>query len=99
MENSLISWTHHTANLWIGCMQIHEGCFNCYAEAQDNRWNGNHWGADKNRKIVISVWDKLKHYQKLAESANDVHRVFVGSMMDIFEKPYPVEDTKGKVIN
>lgn len=98
MENSLISWTHHTANIWIGCAHVHPGCDNCYAETLDNRWNGGHWGPKTNRKIVTSVWDNLKRFQKLAEQAGEIHRVFVGSMMDIFEKAYPLEDSKGNVL-
>lgn len=98
MENSLISWCDDTANLWIGCMKVHEGCDNCYAEAQDKRWKGGHWGAATNRKMVNSVWDNLKRWQKLAELAGTQRRVFVGSMMDIFEKPYPVEDSKGYLV-
>lgn len=98
MENSLISWTHHTANIWIGCTHVHPGCDNCYAETLDNRWNGGHWGPKTNRKIVMSVWDNLKRFQVLAKKANEIHRVFVGSMMDIFEKPYPLEDSKGNLL-
>lgn len=99
MENSLISWCHDTANLWIGCMKVHEGCDNCYAEALDNRWNGGHWGAAAPRKMVNSIWDNLKRFQKLAEQSGETRRVFVGSMMDIFEKPYPLEDSKGNPIS
>lgn len=99
MENSAISWCDHTANLWIGCMHVHPGCDNCYAEATDNRWKGNHWGARTNRKIVVSVWDNLIRFQKLAKESGEIHRVFVGSMMDIFEKPYPVENSKGILLD
>jgi len=99
MENSLISWTHHTANIWIGCAHVHPGCDNCYAETLDNRWNGGHWGPKTNRKIVTSVWDNLKRFQNLAEQSGETHRVFVGSMMDIFEKPYPLEDSKGNLLS
>lgn len=99
MENSLISWTHDTANLWIGCMKVHAGCDNCYAEAQDHRWGGNHWGANVSRKMVNKVWNDFKKFQKIAEQSGEIRRVFVGSMMDIFEKPYPVEDSKGNKID
>lgn len=99
MENTLISWCHDTANLWIGCMKVHEGCDNCYAEALDKRWKGGHWGASTNRKMVNSIWNNLKRFQKLAFDSGEVRRVFVGSMMDIFEKPYPVEDSKGNIIS
>jgi protein gp37 len=44
---------------------------------------------------IKSVWDDLARCQKLAAAAGEVHRVFVGSMMDIFEKPMPLVDGKG----
>jgi protein gp37 len=43
-ENSAISWTDHTFNPWIGCTKVSPGCANCYAEAYDKRWGGEHWG-------------------------------------------------------
>lgn len=98
MENSLISWTHDTGNIWIGCSRVHAGCDHCYAEALDNRWNGGHWGPKTNRKIVKSIWDNFKRWQVIAKTSNEIRRVFVGSMMDIFEKPYPLEDSKGNLL-
>lgn len=92
-ENSKIEWTKHTANLWWGCTKVHEGCDHCYAEALDNRYNNEtpHWGNDKPRKAVKSVWADISKYQKAAHAAGEIHRVFVGSMMDIFEKSMPLE--------
>ncbi len=40
-------------------------------------------------------WTRLAKYQKLAAQSNEMHRVFVGSMMDIFEKPMPLIDHIG----
>jgi len=86
-QNSKIEWTHHTANLWHGCTKVHEGCDNYYAETLSKRWGNDVWGNDKPRKEIKSVWKGLDKYQKLASQAGEMHRVFVGSMMDIFEKP------------
>lgn len=97
-QNSKIEWTNHTANLWHGCTKVHEGCDNCYAEALAKRWGNDIWGNDKPRKAIKSVWNDLDKYQKLAKEANEIHNVFVGSMMDIFEKPMPVVDSKGDKI-
>lgn len=91
-QNSKIEWTHHTANLWHGCTKVHEGCDNCYAEALAKRWGDDVWGNDKPRKEIKSVWNELLKMQKLAKQAGEMHRVFVGSMMDIFEKPMPIID-------
>ena len=94
-QNSKIEWTHHTANLWHGCTKVHEGCDNCYAETLAKRWGNDVWGNDKPRKEIKAFFTDLDKYQKLAKEANENHRVFVGSMMDIFEKPMPLIDSKG----
>jgi len=98
-QNSKIEWTHHTANLWHGCTKVHEGCDNCYAETLAKRWGNDIWGNDKPRKVIDSVFRELDKFQKLAKEANEIQRVFVGSMMDIFEKPMPVIDSKGVEIS
>lgn len=69
--DSKIEWTHHTANLWWGCTNVHEGCDNCYAEAWANRY-GVKWGNDAPRKEVKSVWGNLLGMQ--AKAATDGHR-------------------------
>lgn len=90
-QNSKIEWTHHTANLWWGCTEVHEGCDNCYARVLDNRWSSiSHWGNDTFRRPIKSVWKDLARYQRIAQEKGEMHRVFVGSMMDIFEKPMTV---------
>lgn len=89
-QNSKIEWCNHTANLWHGCTKVHEGCDNCYAETLSKRWGRDIWGNDVPRLGVKSVFSDLAKYQKLAKEANEIHRVFVGSMMDIFEKPMPI---------
>jgi len=97
-ENSKIEWCMHTANLWHGCTKVHAGCDHCYAETLSKRWKRDIWGNDKPRMIIKSVWDDLKKYQAAAAQAGEIHRVFVGSMMDIFEKPMPLIDSKGNEI-
>lgn len=94
-QNSKIEWTHHTLNLWHGCTKVHEGCDNCYAEALSHRWGNDVWGNDKPRKEVKSAWNELAKMQAAAKAAGEIHRVFVGSMMDIFEKPMSLIDGKG----
>jgi protein gp37 len=97
-QNSKIQWTHHTANLWWGCTKVHAGCDNCYAETLAKRWGENLWGNDNSRRAIKSVWNDLHKYQKKAKENNELNLVFVGSMMDIFEKPMPVVDSKGEFI-
>lgn len=80
---SLIEWTRHTLNLWWGCTEVHEGCFLCYACAWAKRCGFDIWGNDKPRRFIINAFTEIMKYQKLAEQAGEIHRVFVGSMMDI----------------
>lgn len=92
---SKIEWCHGTINLWHGCTKVHEGCDNCYAETQSKRWKNDLWGNDKPRKLIASAFPNLNTMQAVAAAAGEVHRVFVGSMKDIFEKPMPLIDSKG----
>lgn len=98
-QDSKIEWTKHTANLWHGCTKVHAGCDNCYAETLSHRWGNDVWGNDKPRKEVKSVWADLDKFEKMAAVAGEVHTVFVGSMMDIFEKPMPLIDSKGEKLD
>ena len=95
-QNSKIEWTDHTVNLWWGCTKVHTGCDNCYAESLSKRFGDNVWGNENPRKEIKSAFKDLAKYQKLAESKNTIHKVFVGSMMDIFEKPMPLVNAKGE---
>lgn len=97
-QNSKIEWTHHTANLWLGCTKVHTGCNNCYAERIVKNNGNDVWGIDKPRKAVKSVWPELDKMQIIAKNAGESHRVFVGSLMDIFEKAVPVVDWKNEKI-
>lgn len=96
--HSKIEWCHHTANLWHGCVKVNAGCDHCYAETLSKRWNRDIWGADRPRLKINSAWGDLDKQQKLAASLNEMQRVFVGSMMDIFEKDMPMIDSKGNTV-
>lgn len=98
-QNTLIEWTLRTANLWHGCTRVHAGCDNCYACALSMRWGRDIWGNDHPRRSVKSIWKDLANYQKWAEEKGEIHNVFVGSMMDIFEKPMPVVDLHGNPLD
>lgn len=98
MENSKIEWTHHTRNIWIGCDEVHDGCDNCYARIFDHRWKKNNWGKDVPRRIIKKPFTDFIKWNKAAESLNEQHRVFVGSMMDIAEKSMPTEDFAGNLL-
>lgn len=97
-RNSSIGWIHHSANLWWGCVKVSDGCSNCYAcEIAEFRQH-DVWGNDKPRRKIENVWKEITKYQKEAEKVGQIHRVLVGSMMDIFEKPKPLVDHRGNPI-
>jgi protein gp37 len=97
-QNTKIQWAHHTANLWWGCTEVHAGCDNCYAKKLAHRYGFSVWGKESPRKEIKSVWSDLLKFQNKAAKSNEKHRVFVGSMMDIFEKPMPLIDNSHKPI-
>lgn len=84
-KNSKIEWTDHTVNLWWGCSKVHTGCKNCYAERQSSRYGFNVWGENSPRKLIMSAFKDLDKYQRQAKDSGKMVKVFVGSMMDIFE--------------
>lgn len=90
--NSKIEWTKHTANLWWGCSEVHSGCDHCYARERSHRFDGDNplWGNQTPRRRILSFWKDLNKYQRKASKINEVHPVFIGSMMDIFEKSMPL---------
>lgn len=96
--NKGITWCDYTANIWWGCTKVHEGCDNCYAETLANRWGSNVWGNDNPRRLIKGFFQDLNSYQAAAKKAGEMHRVFVGSMMDIFEKPMPLINSKGEAL-
>lgn len=97
-KNSKIEWTNHTANLWWGCTERHLGCMRCYARIIALKYGYDIWGLNKPRRKIMSVWSELVAYQREAKAANEIHKVFVGSMMDIFEVPMPLIDNKSNPI-
>lgn len=85
-ENSNIEWTDHTVNLWWGCSKVHTGCKNCYADVfSTNRLGEDLWGINKKRKRIKSAWSDLTKYERKATKEGKKFKIFLGSMMDIFE--------------
>ena len=90
--NTGIAWCDVTTNLWWGCSKVHTGCKNCYAETLSKRFGDDIWGEKNPRKQIKSAFNDLDKYQKQAEKANVKVKVFVGSMMDIFEAPKNIQN-------
>lgn len=95
---STIEWCIHTLNLWWGCSEVHEGCVNCYARIWAERWGLKLWGKGSVRRMIMSSFKDVMTFQKEANRAGEIHRVFLGSMMDIFEKPKGIFNAKGKLL-
>lgn len=92
-ENTRIAWTDHTANIWLGCVKVSEGCKHCYAETlTTNRMGLKVWGLTAPRQPVKGIWSNLRSWQRAAASGahghlgvvdgKTPHLVFTGSLMD-----------------
>ena len=99
MENTKISWTNHTVNLWWGCSKVHTGCKNCYAESLAIRYGNDVWGENKNRKLIKSAFSILDKIQKRAKSKGIKETVFIRSMMDIFEDAKSILGLRERYVN
>lgn len=87
MGETTISWTNYTFNPWEGCEPISPACDNCYAARRDRRLHqGEHWTTPKRLfHDRESYWKQLDQWHAEARRAGHSKRVFVGSLMDIFE--------------
>lgn len=65
-ENSLIAWTDHTFNPWMGCTKVSDGCKNCYAETMmDERYRKVKWGPQGKRvRTSMAYWRKALQWNK-----------------------------------
>jgi len=91
-ENTKIAWTDNTFNPWWGCTKVSSGCDNCYAEALDKRFGGNHWGKKTNpRSMSKQNWNKPIKWNKKSAPENPT-KVFCGSMCDWADKNSPPGD-------
>ena len=104
-KDSKIEWTDHTINLWWGCAKVHAGCKNCYAEFQSDKMKrglqggGNLWGENAPRRLIKSAFKDLGKYQEEASKSGKRAKIFVGSMMDIFEDSKPVTTIKKEIVS
>lgn len=85
-ENSAIEWTEHTFNIAWGCDKVSPACKHCYAESLAKRYGFDVWGKDKPRRVLSDAyWREPLKWNKAAEKAGKVARVFCSSMADVFE--------------
>lgn len=83
MKDTIIAWTDHTFNPWMGCTKVSEGCRNCYAATlTKNRMGLDLWGKSKKRLTTKSPWQNVRTWQKKAKVDGVKRMVFTGSLMD-----------------
>jgi protein gp37 len=95
-ENSLIAWTEHTYNPWIGCTKVGNGCIGCYAEAYDTRFlkhgQDSHWGPGApRRRTSLQTRNQPIRWNRLAEAHRIPAKVFAHSLSDVFDNEVPQE--------
>ena len=86
---TLIAWTDHTFNPWMGCTKVSDGCKNCYAATMTkNRMGLALWGDSAPRQVTKSPWQHVRQWERSAAAGgpgilgNGSHLVFTGSLMD-----------------
>lgn len=80
---TIIAWTDHTFNAWMGCEKVSEGCRNCYAATlTKNRMGLSLWGRNAPRQITKTPWDNVRKWNAQAKADGVVRKVFCGSLMD-----------------
>jgi protein gp37 len=89
-DSTLIAWTDHTFNPWMGCHKVSQGCTHCYAETlvKNRMGKSGVWGADGIRQRTKGPWKNVPKWNRQAAADVTPHRVFCASLADVFED-YP----------
>ena len=100
-KNSKIEWCDHTFNPWHGCTKVSPGCKNCYAEALTNRFAGKgFWGPEGERRFFGDKhWNEPLKWNRKAEKLGVRHKVFCGSMCDVFEDREDLIEPRTRLFN
>lgn len=106
-DTTIIAWTDHTFNAWMGCTKVSAGCKNCYAETlTKNRMGLNVWGPGATRQITKSPWDNARKWEREAASGatgilgpGQPHLVFTGSLMDWAEDRPDLEEPRQRMFD
>ncbi len=92
--NTSIEWTDATWNPWLGCVEYHEGCKNCYARELVERFGKAKWGREGPRALTSpATWAIPKKLQRQAEKTGKTVLCFTASLSDFFE------NYSGKFVN
>ena len=90
-EKTGIVWCDHTFNCWIGCQKVSDGCKNCYAARDNERYHWvEKWGEDYHRTSAAN-WEKPIQWAKQAVKEGVIRRAFCASLADVFDMNVPYE--------
>lgn len=85
-DKSIIAWTTHTANFWMGCAKVSGGCAHCYAETlTTNRMGLSVWGPSAPRQPVKGIWENVEKWNRQAQASGERTKTFCMSLGDFFE--------------
>lgn len=101
-EKTIIAWTDHTFNPWMGCHKISDGCKNCYAATlTKNRMGLSLWGppGSTQRQVTKQPWKNVLQWNKSAEQDGIRRKVFCASLCDVFEDHETANSTRPAVWN
>jgi len=102
-DNSIIAWTTHSWNPWMGCMKVSDGCKHCYAETLITvRMKLNVWGpaASTDRKVTgKDIWNRPARWNREAKASGEETFVFCASLCDIFEDHPTANAARPKVFD
>jgi protein gp37 len=89
-DKTLIAWTDHTFNPWMGCHKVSQGCTHCYAETLVKGRMGRPglWGANGVRARTKGPWKNVEKWNRSAAAAARPAMVYTASLADVFED-YP----------
>lgn len=96
-EKTIIAWTDHTFNPWMGCQKASDGCKNCYAlTLTKNRMGLDLWGhpSTSTRQVTKQPWKNVVQWNKKAKEDGVRRRVFCASLCDVFEDHAIANETR-----
>ena len=80
---TLISWCHHTFNLWWGCVEVSPACDFCYARELAKPYGYGVWGAIADHRFFNEKhWEEPLKWNRKHEKEGTRGRVFCMSMGD-----------------
>lgn len=101
-DKTIIAWTDHTFNPWMGCEKVSAGCANCYAATlTKNRMGLALWGPPEKsrRQVTKAPWQHVRAWNNKAREEGKIARVFCASLCDIFEDSPVANETRPAVFD